>query len=539
MFPLLNLMAECQDDIDLSAGFNADCSAGGDHDFSSESTREISTTLPAKFVLQRPGRADVPGHPDAAASPIPASASVRWLAAVALLAGGFMPPVDFFIVNVALPSIHESLRATPAEVQLVISVYAAAYAVCLITGGRLGDLYGRRRVFLTGMAAFTLTNLLCGLATTPGELLVGRGLQGVAAAMVIPQVLGSLRALFPDERSLAQAMSAYGIMMGMAAAVGQFSGGALVQLNPLDLGWRAIFLLKLPICLCAILAAWLLVPETSSSRRVKLDLPGAGLISLSLGCIVIPISKGRELGWPWWIFAALAAVPLLAVWFLRYEARLARRGGMPLVDPGLLRIPSFRRGVLVGTLFFFTTGFYLLFGIYHQEGRGIDPLNTGLAIVPYGIGLFLGPILSAPLAGLRPKLLALGMAVQVAGYAAIGALVWVGVVGPLLSLAVFIAGFGQGVAFPRLFNTVLGHVPPHLAGVAAGILNSALQVGAAICAAIVGSLFFSMLGADRDERAFAHAFAIAQWALTSALFVAMLLAIPRGRKRDAPICRGR
>lgn len=454
---------------------------------------------------------------------------------MALLAGGFMPPVDFFIVNVALPSIHESLRATPAEVQLVISTYAAAYAVCLITGGRLGDLYGRRRMFLCGMAAFTLTNLVCGIARTPGELLIGRALQGVAAAMVIPQVLGSLRSLFPDERSMAQAMSAYGIMMGMAAAVGQFSGGALVQLNPFDLGWRAVFLLKLPICLITILAAWLLVPETSSSQRVKLDLPGAALISLALGCIVVPISKGRELGWPWWIFAAVAAVPVLIACFLRYEARLAQRGGMPLVDPGLLRIPSFRRGVLVGTLFFFTTGFYLLFAIYNQEGRGIDPLNTGLAIVPYGIGLFIGPILSAPLTRLRPKLLAIGMAVQVAGYAAIGALVWVGVVGPVLSLAVFMAGFGQGVAFPRLFNTVLGHVPPHLAGVAAGILNSALQVGAAICVALIGSLFFSVLGADRNERAFAHAFAIAQWALTSALFVAMILAIPPGRKRAAPV----
>jgi MFS family permease len=460
----------------------------------------------------------------------PREALTRWLAALALLAGGFLPPADFFIVNVALPSIHESLHATPAEVQLVISGYAAGYAVCLITGGRLGDLYGRRRLFLWGMAAFTLTNLICGLAATPAQLLVGRVLQGLAAALVIPQVLGSLRALFDDERALARAMSAYGIMMGMAAVVGQFSGGALVQWNPAGLGWRAIFLLKLPICLASMLAAWLLVPETSGNRGLKLDLGGAALVSLALGCLVVPLSKGRELLWPWWIFAVMALVLPLLVWFLQHEDRLDRTGGMPLVDPGLLAIPSFRRGVLIGTLFFFTTGFYLLFGIYQQEGRGVDPLHTGLAIVPYGVGLFLGPLASAPLLRLRPMLLVIGMAVQVTGYALIGVLVWFGIVDWVLSATVLVAGFGQGIAFPRLFNTVLGDVPPHQAGVAAGILNSALQVGAAICAAAIGSLFFSVLDPAGGERAYAHAFAIAQWTLTAALFAAMLLAIPPRRR---------
>lgn len=456
----------------------------------------------------------------------PASEAGRWLATVALLAGGFLPPVDFFIVNVALPSIHESLHATPAEVHLVISAYAAGYAVFLITGGRLGDLFGRRRLFLFGMAAFTVTNLICGLAATPTQLLVGRMLQGLAASMVIPQVLASLRAFFTDERTLARAMSAYGIMMGMAAATGQFAGGALVQWNPLDLGWRAVFLLKLPICLATILLAWLVVPETSSGQRVRLDIGGAVLVSVTLACLVIPLSKGRELGWPLWIFAVLAMVPGLAAWFLHHEDRLTRRGGMPLVDSRLLAIPSFRRGVLVGTLFFFTTAFYFLFGIYQQEGLGVAPLQTGLAIVPYGIGLFIGPLVSAPLVQLRPKLLAIGMGIQVTGYALIGWMVWVGEVGAMLSCVVFLAGFGQGIAYPRLFNTVLGDIPPDQAGVAAGILNSALQVGAAVSAAALGSLFFSMLDGGSDERAFAHAFAISQWVLTCALFAAMLIAIP-------------
>jgi MFS family permease len=460
------------------------------------------------------------------------STGARRLALISLLAGGFLPPVDFFIINVALPSIHESLGASSAALQLVISGYAAGYAVCLITGGRLGDLYGRRRLFLTGMAVFTLSNLICGIAVSVPQLLIGRIIQGLAAAMIVPQVLASLRALYTEERGLARAMSAYGISMGLAAAIGQFAGGALVEWGPFGLGWRAVFLLKLPICLAVMALAWKVVPETSGRQRVGLDIGGAVLSAVTLAAIVLPLSKGRDLGWPLWVFVVLASVPVLAAWFLWYEDRLARRGGMPLVDVGLLAIPGFRRGVLVGTLFFFTTAFYFLFGIYQQEGRGVAPLQTGLAIVPYGVGLFLGPILTAPLARLRPMLLVIGMSIQVAGYTLIGVLVWLGIATWPLAAAVFVGGFGQGIAFPRLFNVVLADVPAHQGGVAAGIFSSALQVGGAVSAAAVGSLFFSVLGSGTGERAYAHAFAIAQWATSAALFAAMLIAIPRrGRGR--------
>jgi MFS family permease len=475
--------------------------------------------------------------------------TLRWVALIVLLAGGFLPPLDFFIVNVALASIHESLGATQAELQLVISGYASGYAVFLITGGRLGDLYGRRRCFLGGLAAFSLASLCCGLATSATQLVVFRILQGAAAAVVQPQVLGSIRALFPDERELARAMSCYGIMMGMAAVVGQFSGGALIQWNPAGLGWRAIFLLTLPVCAGTLIVGSRVVPETGGDRHVRLDLGGAALISLTLAAIVVPLSEGREQGWPLWVFVVLAFAPLLAVAFFRFEGRLSRVGGMPLVDPALLRIPSFRRGVLVAALFFFTTSFYLLFGLYQQEGRGVPPLQTGLAIVPYGIGLFLGPLVTAPLVRLRSRLLAIGMGIQVTFYIAIGALVALGIDGLPLSASVLLAGFGQGVAFPRLFATVLGDVPASQAGVAAGITNTALQVGAAVSVAAIGSLFFTMLnhaglhhaGLDHtaDERAYAQAFSIAQWTLTAGLFIAMLIAIPPRRPRVATVATNR
>jgi MFS family permease len=443
-----------------------------------------------------------------------------------LLAGGFMPPAAFFIVNVTLPSIHESLGASPASVQLVVSGYAAGYAVFLITGGRLGDLYGRRKLFLAGMAAFTVTNAFCGVAPTPAALVIGRVLQGVSAALLVPQVLAAARALFPEPRELSRALGYYGVMMGMAAAFGQFSGGMLVSADPFGLGWRSVFLFTIPIGVLVVGAAWFVVPETSASGRIRLDMPGAVLVSLALTAIVVPLSEGRDQGWPVWVFLAFAAVVPVVAGFLRWEARLGASGGMPLIDLQLFSIASFRRGVLVSTLFFFTTSFYLLFSIYQQEGRGTDPLYTGLSILPYGIGLFLGPFASGPFVKLRAQMLAIGMGVQVAGYAAVGCLVAMGIAGWVLEAAVLVAGFGQGIAFPRLFNTVLGEVPPAQAGVAAGIVNSALQVGAAVSTAGIGSLFFSVLGDAADERAYAWAFAVAQWTLTAALFAAMLIAIP-------------
>jgi len=185
-------------------------------------------------------------------------------------------------------------------------------------------------MFLIGMAGFVVTNALCGLATTPLQLVIGRVMQGVSAAMLVPQVLGSVRALFPSEAELAKALSFYGVMMGLAASIGQFSGGALVEWSPFGWGWRTVFLAKLPIGIPVMLAAWLLVPETSASRSRRLDLGGAVLVSLTLACLVLPLSEGRQQGWPAWTLLMLAAVPVLAWAFVRFEAWLTARGASPV-----------------------------------------------------------------------------------------------------------------------------------------------------------------------------------------------------------------
>ncbi|HVB69328.1 MAG TPA: MFS transporter, partial [Acetobacteraceae bacterium] len=248
-------------------------------------------------------------------------------------------------------------------------------------------------------------------------------------------------------------------------------------------------------------------------------------LSAALACLVVPLSEGRQDGWPAWTFVAFAAVPALIWAFLRHEDRLAAAGGMPLLDLGLLRIPGFRRGVLVASLFFFTSAFYLLFAIERQDGAGLDPLQTGLAILPYGVGLFLGPLASAPLLGrFGLRLLAAGLAIEVAGYAAIGVAVAAGVGAVPLAAAVFVAGFGQGVAMPRLFNLVLAEVPARQGGVAAGVVNSMLQIGAAVSVAGIGSLFFAVLGGGNGPAAYAHAFGVAMIAVVAALAGAALLA---------------
>ena len=463
---------------------------------------------------------------------LPPAGARRGLVMAILLLGGFLPPADFFIVNVALPSIQHGLGAGPAAVQLVISGYAAGYAVFLVTGGRLGDLFGRRRLFILSMLGFTAASAVCGLAPTPTTLVLARVIEGVAAAMLAPQVLGAIRALHdaPGQRpALGRALGLYGAMMGLAAAVGQFAGGALVAASPFGLGWRAIFLVNLPIGALALLGALLWLPESAAATRPRLDLIGAALLSAALAALVVPLSEGRQQGWPAWTFAALAAAPLLLAAFLRHEDRLRLAGGMPLLDLGLLRLPGFRRGVLVAGLFFFTSAFYLTFALERQDGAGLGALGTGLAILPYGIGLFLGPLVTARLVGRWP-LLTLGMGIEVAGYAAIAVAVAFAAPAPVLTAVVLAAGLGQGIAMPRLFTLALADVPAHQGGVAAGVVNSVLQIGAALSVAAIGSVFFSVLGSGRGPVAYAHAFGVAMVLVVAALAGALLLTAKGGAR---------
>jgi EmrB/QacA subfamily drug resistance transporter len=297
----------------------------------------------------------------------------RWLALPVLLTGAFLPILDFNVVNLALPAIRDDLGATASEVQLVISAYAAAYAVFLITGGRLGDLLGRRRMFLTGVAGFTIASVLCGIAWSPTVLVAGRILQGLTATVMAPQVLASIRVLFPPAEQ-GRALGFYGATFGLANICGQILGGALVSAHPFGLAWQAIFLINVPIGIVAFVGGLLFLADSRAEHAQRLDIGGVILLSLTLGFLVYPLIEGRESGWPIWIIAMLLASPVMLLAFVRFEAGLSARGGDPLVALHLLRNSDFVIGLVMALAFYMLSSFYLTFAVYLQSGLHQSPL---------------------------------------------------------------------------------------------------------------------------------------------------------------------
>lgn len=459
-----------------------------------------------------------------------APSSRRWLAFAVLLAGAFLPPLDFFIVNVALPSMAQGLQATPAQIEWVISGYAATYAVFLITGGRLGDLFGRRRVFLAGMAGFGVASLICGLAASPAELIVGRVLQGLSAAAMAPQGLASIHALFPEqERS--RALAVYGAALGFAAVLAQVLGGVLIATDLFGLQWRAIFLINLPIVAAVFLVGMPFLPDTRSATPASLDRLGVLLCALTLGLLVVPLVQGRELGWPWWLCLMLLGAPLVAVGFWRHEAALEQRGGTPLLSPRLARSPRVLAGLLSALFFYVVSAFFLTFSVYLQGALGATPVTTGLMFVPFGVGFLIGP-LTTPLAirCVGRWVPALGMLLEVLGCLVLSAAVGGASAGerpalvPLV-LGVGLLGFGQGWALPTLIRSVIDRAPAGSSGMVSGLVNSALQISAALGVAVLGGLFYTVAAPALSPASLAHGFIAALLGIALSLGLAALLAL--------------
>ena len=443
----------------------------------------------------------------------------RWTALVILLAGAFLPPLDFFIVNVALPSIRTDFQASASVMQLIISGYATAYAVMLVTGGRLGDLFGRRNVFLIGMVGFAASSALCGWASSPEILIVGRVLQGVSAAIMAPQALASINALFPDEEK-SRALSLYAVTFGLASMAGLFLGGTLIALNLFGLGWRSIFLINLPVIAVAAPAALLLVKDTRSDRPSRLDVAGAALLALGLFALVAPLIEGREQGWPLWSLVLLAGSAPILFAFWRHERHLEAAGGDPIVAPGLLRAPGLKRGLLAALFFYVVAAFWLIFSVYEQIGLGRTPFAAGLAILPAAAGFFVGPLASGRVLSVFGRYAAAaGMGVQAAGLLASAVLISVDRP-QLLPVALFLIGLGQGIALPNLVKTVVQGIGKTQSGLASGLINSTFQISGALAAALIGGLFFSVLGPATDVGSVGHAYSVAAIAIAACLVIA-------------------
>ena len=432
----------------------------------------------------------------------------RWLALAVLLTGAFLPILDFNVVNLALPAIRQNLGATSSELQFIISAYAATYAVFLITGGRLGDWLGRKRMFTLGVAGFTLASVLCGFAWSPAVLITGRILQGLTATAMAPQVLASIRVLFPPSEQ-GKALGLYGATFGLANIVGQILGGVLVSSHPFGFTWQAIFLINIPIGVAAFIGSLVFLKDSRADHAQKLDLGGVLLLSATLGLLVYPLVEGRDSGWPLWIIAMLVVFPVALIAFILFERRLMRRGGSPLVDISLFREQGFAIGVAMALVYYMLSAFYLTFSIYLQGGLSLTPLEAGLRTIPFGIGYFVTSFLSAAIMRrLGPRALTLGFLIQILGFGS----VVLAVTGPLagyLEIGLVVAGVGFGIVMPSVIKAVIGGIDQRHAGLASGIVISTFQIGSALGVAIIGGIFFSVLGAGRALSDYSHAFAIA------------------------------
>ncbi|UOH52472.1 MFS transporter [Enterobacter ludwigii] len=461
---------------------------------------------------------------------LPQAEPRRWAMFVILLVGAFLPPLDFFIVNVALPAIQDELSASSSAEQLVISSYAAVYAVTLITGGRLGDIYGRGKMFFIGLIGFAAASLLCGLAWSPWVLISGRVLQGTTAAIMAPQALASVQAIFPEAEK-PFALSIYGAVFGLASVIGQVVGGILISADLFHLGWRAIFLVNLPVALLVILFGLPLLKETRAPSAQRPDPVGMLLATATLSALIVPLIEGREAGWPWWTWLSFLAVPLLASLLWRYERRLSQNGGSPLLDPVVLRAPGLGQGLAIVLLFYSIGAFFLLFSVYLQDALQLNALTAGLLFLPFGVGFLIGPLLTPYLRRFVGNYLsAIGMGCETLGLAGLAGLIahtMMGSAPAMLPLAVllFITGLGQGLAMPTLVRMVTGRVAPAFSGMIAGVTSSTLQISTALSVAVIGGIFYSMLDTGRSGANITHAFIVALLAMAICLATGAALSI--------------
>ena len=469
-------------------------------------------------------------YPVAGASARPAFAASRWLPLPVVLAGTFMVVLDYFIVNVALPSMQSELNASDGALEWVVAGFACTSAIFVITAGRLGDRFGRRRMFSLGLGLFTLASAACGAAATPLELVIGRLLQGGAAALVMPNVLSIIGVLYAGPDRL-RALSAYGTVMGLAAVGGQVIGGALITANPAGLGWRSCFLINIPVGIVALLLAPRVIPESREPDAPRLDRRGTALAILALTAVVLPLLEGRQHGWPLWTWLSLGAFPILAAAFVIQQRRLARAGGSPLLDIGLFSERSFSAGLLTQLCFWAgQASFFVVLGLYLQDGRGLRPLPSGLVFTilaaTYLVASMLAPRLTERFGRAT---VAAGALVLAAGHGLLlAAVAGVGVGGSVSVLVpgLLLVGAGMGLLLAPLASIVLRTLAPERAGAASGMMSTTQNVGSALGVAVTGVIFFGSLHAGY---ATAFELAVGQLAVLLVGVAALTRLLPAGR----------
>ncbi|MEV6968943.1 MFS transporter [Hamadaea sp. NPDC051192] len=417
-----------------------------------------------------------------------------WRALPILLLGAFLPILDAFIVNVALPTIGRTLNAGPAALELTVSGYGVAYACTLVAGGRLGDRFGRKRMLLIGMSAFTVASAACGLAPTAGALIAFRILQGLGAALLFPQVLASIQAGF-EGADRQKALGLFGSMAGLAGAVGQILGGALLAWDVAGLSWRPLFLINVPVGIAAVVLGRRFVPETRAPRAARVDLWGALLLAATIALLLLPITLGRTEEWPLWTWLSLAAVVPAAVTFFWTQGRQERRGGNPLLPPSLLSLRLARRALLAILLFAtLIGGFLFTVAVTLQMGHGFGPMAAGLAMGPCAITfLWISLRVGRWVSRYGVRVLITGALVFGLGIVAFAAVVQyadhLNVV--VAAIPLVVVGVGWAMVLSPAIGFVLSGLPADRAGLAGGVLSTAMQMGLALGASLLGSVLFA------------------------------------------------
>ncbi|MFE2374658.1 MFS transporter [Streptomyces sp. NPDC059398] len=415
-----------------------------------------------------------------------------------LLTAMFMAQFDFFVVNVAAPSISHELHAGPVMLELIVAGYAFAYASGLITGGRLGDLFGYRRLYMVGMVAFAFASLLCGIAQEPWQLVAARLLQGLTGAMMVPQVLATITSTFaPQDRP--KAMAWFGVAGGLGSVSANVLGALMLDADLFGLGWRVIFLVNLVVAAVAIFFARRYLPVMTPPRRQRLDPLGAAGVALTVALVLVPLSLGNDEGWPAWTFICLVASVPAGLLTLRWQKAVRERGSTPVLDLTLLRIRSYASGVLAGAAFLaYFASFMFALSQYLQVGRGYSPLHAGLLVTSSAVMFSSSAMVASRLMrryGLR--VVVVGGVITMAGLASLALQLYfsgVDTTVPGLIVSIMLTGAGNGAVLPQLIGASMLGIKPQQAGIGAGVLNTAQQFGSSAGVSLVGAVFFSIAG---------------------------------------------
>ena len=464
----------------------------------------MGTSADVGTMVQTEGLAE----PPCSAMPSTARNPLRWFVLAVVLAANIMDIMDATIVNVAGPSIRHAIGGSAATLQWLSAGYTLAFAVFLITGARLGDIFGRRRLFLIGSAGFTVMSAACAVAPSPTVLIAFRVLQGSFGALMIPQGVGMLKEVFAEDE-MTKVFGAYGPMIGLSVLAAPILAGALVEANLWGIGWRLVFLINVPIGIAAFAGAVRVLPRTVAHPGIRLDTGGMIIVGLALTAIIYPLIQGRTAGWPAWTFVMLGAGALLLGAFVMWERR---HHGDPLIEPALLANRTYTSGILVALAFFGAfSGVLLCVSLFVQLGEGFSPIHAGLTLTAMVVGMIVGMGASfALVARLGRPLLHVGIALVGAGAVVLALTVTGAPTASTLDLApgLFLFGVGAGMAMGQLFDFILAGVGMDEIGSASGVLQAVQQLSSAVGVAALGTIFFSAFAGHPPT----HALAITAWA---------------------------